>query len=241
MAGGLIDFLIVEDEPPAAQRLKRFVSEALGARAGEAYFARNLEEAVPLAASLSENAILFLDLNLFGADGFDLFEIDVRSPARTVIVSADQSRAIEAYTYGVVDFVAKPFTQERVAQAVERALSGRDPLAAPVRQLGGAPPEGGVAFAMLPEIVAFHGADDYVEIELSSGRRLLTRKSLNLLETMLGDDFFRIHRSHIANRKYIDAFKAFPGSSYKVSLKSGDSLPVGRNRTDAVKRWLEVT
>jgi two-component system response regulator LytT len=240
MAGAVIDYLIVEDEPLAAQRLERFVREALGARAGEASFARNLEEAVAQAARLSESAVLFLDLNLFGAEGFDIFEIDVRSPARTIIVSADQSRAIEAFSHGVIDFIAKPFTRDRVAQAVERALSGRDPLAAPVKQLSGAPPEGGVAFAMLSEIVALHGADDYVEIELSSGRRLLTRKSLNLLETMLGDDFFRIHRSHIANRIYIDAFKAFPGSSYKVSLKSGDSLPVGRNRTDAVKRWLEV-
>lgn len=242
MADRIVDILIVEDEPMAAQRLERFVRTSLGDLAGESIFARNLNEGIAAASRLSSSAMIFLDLNLFGADGFDLFEIDIRSPARTIIVSAEYSRAVEAFKHGVVDFVAKPFTQERIAEAVERALKGRDPLASPVEYLGGAPAGtgSGVSFAVLKDIVALHGADDYVEIEVNDGRRLLTRKTMTDLEKMLGADFFRIHRSHIVNKNYVDGFIPLSGSRYQIRLKTGEMLPVGRARADNVKSWLRI-
>ena len=72
LAVSVIDMLIVEDEPLVAKRLERFAREALGNQAGKSAFARSIEEATPLAECLSASAVLFLDLNLFGADGFDL-------------------------------------------------------------------------------------------------------------------------------------------------------------------------
>lgn len=238
----MIDLLIVEDEPLVAKRLERFAREALGIQAGKSAFARSLEEATPLAESLPASAVLFLDLNLFGANGFDLLEIDARSPARTIIVSADQSRAVEAFSHGVVDFVAKPFSKERIAEAINRALTGRDPLAPPIKFLGGAPatPGSGVVFAPLSDVVALHGADDYVEIELSSGKRLLTRKTMIELEAMLGQEFCRIHRSHIVNRSYASEYRAQSGSQYSLILSTGAVLPVGRARVDELKRWLDI-
>lgn len=238
----MIDMLIVEDEPLVAKRLERFAREALGERAGKSAFARSVEEATPLAACLPASAVLFLDLNLFSADGFDLLEIDIRSPAQTIVVSADQSRAVEAFSHGVVDFVAKPFSKERIAQAINRALAGRDPLAPPIKFLGGAPatPGSGVIFAPLSDVVALHGADDYVEIELSSGKRLLTRKTMTELEAMLSQEFCRIHRSHMVNRAFATEFRAQSGSRYSLILSTGATLPVGRARVDDLKRWLDI-
>ena len=237
----MIDMLFVEDEPLVAKRLERFAREALGDEAGDSAFARSVEEATPIAEQLSETALVFLDLNLFGADGFDLLEIDVRSPARTIVVSADQSRAIEAFSHGVIDFVAKPFTKERIAQAIDRALKGRDPLAEPLKYLGGAPAVAGsgVVFAPISDIVALHGADDYVEIELTSGKRLLTRKTMQQLESLLGKQFFRIHRSHMVNRPFASEFRAQPGSRYQLVLTTDAVLPVGRARVGELKRWLD--
>lgn len=238
----MIDMLIVEDEPLVAKRLERFAREALDSKAGKSAFARSVEEAVPLAERLPASAIIFLDLNLFGVDGFDLFEIDIRSPARTIVVSADQSRAVEAFSHGVVDFVAKPFSRERIGEAIDRALAGRDPLSEPIKHLGGAPAVAGagIVFAPLADIVALHGADDYVEIELNCGKRLLTRKNMHDLELMLGADFFRIHRSHIANRRYVSEFRAQSGSRYQLILSTGAALPAGRARVDELKRWLDI-
>ncbi len=238
----MIDMLIIEDEPLVAKRLERFAREALGEQAGKSTFARSVEEATPFAERLPASAILFLDLNLFGVDGFDLLEIDIRSPAHTIVVSADQSRAVEAFAHGVVDFVAKPFTKERIAQAIDRALTGRDPLAKPIKYLGGAPAAAGsgVVFAPLADVVALHGADDYVEIELNSGKRLLTRKNMAELEAMLGSDFFRIHRSHMVNRRYASEFRPQSGSRYRLILSTGAALPVGRGRVDALKHWLSI-
>ena len=237
----MIDYLIVEDEPMVAKRLERFVKEALGDEAGNGVHVRSKEEAAPLAAKLPASAIMFLDLNLFGADGFDLLEMDTQTAAKTIVVSADQSRAVEAFSHGVVDFVAKPFSQERIGQAIDRALKGRDPLAEPVKYIGGAPPRPGssVVFAPLDDIIALHGADDYVEIELKDGRRLLTKKSMRDLER-INPDFMRIHRSHIVNRKFVAEFVAQSGSRYRLQLTTGAALPIGRSRVEDVKGWLGV-
>ncbi|WDI30198.1 LytTR family DNA-binding domain-containing protein [Hyphococcus flavus] len=242
MARQLIDILVVEDEPLAAQRLERFAKSALGDQFGQSEFARNLNEAIPLASQLSEHALMFLDLNLFGADGFDVFGVDAQSPARTIVVSADQSRAVEAFSHGVVDFVAKPFTQERIFQAVERALNGRNPLAPPLEYLGGMQGKAGsgVSFADLNSVVALHGADDFVEIELDDGRVLLNRKTMQELDKLLGSDFYRIHKSHIVNRTYVKEFLSLSGSRYQLLLQDGRALPIGRSRVEQVRKWLGI-
>ena len=64
--------------------------------------------------------LLFLDLNLNREDGYELLEEVAAESFHTIIVSAYKDRAIRAFEYGVLDFVAKPYTEERLSLAIQR-------------------------------------------------------------------------------------------------------------------------
>jgi DNA-binding LytR/AlgR family response regulator len=178
---------------------------------------------------------VFLDLDLHGRDAFELLRRGLAQGWRTVVVSAHTERAIDAFELGVVDFVPKPFARERLALALERA-SAREPnrrlryLAA----LQGA----GTAVVPLDTIVAIHGADDYSEIEVADGRRLLHRKSLQVLALELPPPFVRVHRSHIVNLDFATGLERVAGGSWQVLLKTGGSLAVGRQALGALRARL---
>ena len=111
--------LIVEDEPLLAQRLERFCREILGPRLESVRVATMLAEA---GARLDESPIdlLLLDLNLHGRDGMQLLASSVAGSFHTIIVSANTEQALRAFEFGVIDFVPKPFSKERLAQALAR-------------------------------------------------------------------------------------------------------------------------
>src|SRR5688572_4889959 len=113
--------LIVEDEPLLAQRLERFCREILGARLETLRVATLFSEA---SARLDESPIdlLLLDLNLHGRDGMELLASSVAGSFHTIIVSANTEHALRAFEYGVMDFIAKPFTRERLEQALQRVV-----------------------------------------------------------------------------------------------------------------------
>lgn len=79
----------------------------------------NLEDAQDSLVSQPVD-VMFLDLNLHGKDGFLLLHEQLVQPFHTIVVSANTDRALEAFELGVLDFVGKPFTQERIDKALQR-------------------------------------------------------------------------------------------------------------------------
>src|SRR5688572_16580366 len=112
--------LIAEDESVIARRLERMVKEILGERAGSVAVKESLADA---GEYLFEKPIdlLLLDLNLNGEDGYDLLKLAAAGSFQTIVVSANSDRALEAFQYGVLDFVPKPFDLERLKRALDRA------------------------------------------------------------------------------------------------------------------------
>ena len=111
--------LMVEDEFMVAKRLSRFIHLAFDKQALKFKHCVSLEDAQDYLASNSID-VLFLDLNLQGSDGFTLLKQQLCESFHTIVVSANSDRAIEAFDLGVLDFVAKPFTQQRIQKAVDR-------------------------------------------------------------------------------------------------------------------------
>jgi two-component system response regulator LytT len=117
-----VKVLVVEDEAVSARRLVRLVQELLG----PALTSIAIEPTLDLARArlgTSDLDLVFLDLDLHGDDGFDLVR-HAAATFQTVVVSAHPDRAIDAFALGVVDFVAKPFTRERLALALDRVRAG---------------------------------------------------------------------------------------------------------------------
>jgi len=97
----------------------------------------------------------------------------------------------------------------------------------------------GVERVPLADIVAVAGADDYVELRLMNGRRLLHAARLDRLEAELPPAFLRIHRSVIANLAHARGFER-DGGRGRLLMDEGDPLPISRNRLPAVRDALDA-
>lgn len=226
--------IVIEDEPLVAQRLERFCREILGARLERLVVANSLEEA---AARLDENPVdvALVDLNLEGRDGMELLKRSVASSFHTIIVSANTDRAIEAFQYGVIDFVPKPFTRDRLVAALDR-VSGRAVFAA--RHLA-VKKAGRVEIVPIDDVLYVQGAGNYSELVLTDGRRELHDKTLEKLAAILPPDFERIHKSYLVRMSMVKALHAAEGSHYEAELRNGPRLPVGRTRYKDLREKLQ--
>ena len=96
----------------------------------------------------------------------------------------------------------------------------------------------GVLRVPLGEIVAVVGADDYVELRLADGRKLLHAARLDRLETELPASFLRVHRSVIANIAHVHGYER-DGGRARLLMGEGAPLPISRTRLPAVRDALE--
>ncbi len=228
--------LIVEDEPLLAQRLERFCREILGDRLEALRIATMFSEA---SARLDESPIdlLLLDLNLHGRDGMQLLASTVAGSFHTIIVSANTEQALRAFEYGVLDFVPKPFSRERLAQALAR-VTEREGRAATAAKFLAVRKQGKVELVPIDRVLYVEGAGAYAELVLDDGRRELHDKTLEKLHTLLPPVFERIHKSYIVRMTAVKTLHAQEGSHYEAELRNGLRLPVGRTRYKELREKL---
>lgn len=229
--------LIIEDEPLIARRLERYCRELLGPQLHSLHLLPEFDEA---AAWIDANPVdlLLLDLNLRGRDGMELLHHSVAGAFHTIIVSANTDQALRAFEFGVLDFVPKPFDRERFAAALRRATgeSGRAPY--PAQRLA-VRRSGRFELIAVSDLLYVQGADNYTELVLSDGRRLLHDKTLERLETVLPEDFERIHKSYLVRLSAVKQLHVHPGSQFAAELITGQMLPVGRTRYKALRERLD--
>jgi two-component system response regulator LytT len=220
--------LIVEDEPLIAQRLERFCREILGEKLESIRVASLFSEA---SARLDESPIdlLLLDLNLHGHDGMELLQASVAGSFHTIIVSANTEQALRAFEFGVIDFVPKPFSKERLAQALAR-VTERDGRTACAAKYLAVRKYGKVELVPIDRVLYVQGAGAYAELVLDDGKRELHDKTLEKIHALLPPVFERIHKSYLVRWSAVKALHASEGSHYEVELKNGVCLPVGRTR-----------
>lgn len=225
--------VVVEDEALVASRIKRMVTDILGKKLTHITTIATLEDAFHQISSRPVDLIL-LDLNLSGQDGFELLKTAVSGAFHTIIVSANADKAIEAFEYGVLDFVGKPFTKERLAKALARYenIEVRDSF--PTRFLS-VRKHSKMALIPLSDINFIKAASIYSELHLIKGGIEIHDKSLNKLEMILPSSFARIHKSYIVNVRNVRHFRSLGGSRYNLTLKNGVSLPVSRIRYKQIK------
>ena len=90
----------------------------------------------------------------------------------------------------------------------------------------------------LGDIVAVVGADDYVELRLTNGRKLLHSARLDRLEAELPASFLRVHRSVIANLAQVRGLER-DGGRVRLLMDEGAPLPISRNRLATVRDALD--
>lgn len=235
-----LNAVIVDDEPPARLVLREY----LAAHAEVAIIAEcaNGFEAVK-AVTEHHPELLFLDIQMPKLDGFEVLELLAGALDHTAVIfaTAYDEYALRAFDVHAVDYLLKPYSQERFDEALSHARirlgAGQAPLppqlAAQARQgrsLERILIRDGAQVHVLPidTIDYIEAQDDYVAFH-AAGRGYLKEQTLSELESRLaGSRFVRIHRSFIVNVERIARVELYAKDSRVAILRDGTKLPVSR-------------
>jgi two-component system response regulator LytT len=231
-----VKVLLVEDEALVAARIERLLRQVLGERLSSLAVLPSLDSAQ---LYLQDTAIdlLLLDLNLNGRDGFELLQHAVAGSFHTIVISANKQRAIEAFEFGVLDFIGKPLTAERLQKALDRFTGAGLRPAAALKYLA-VRRRNTLRLVDIQDILYIKGAGMYSELHLRNGRVELHDKSLQRLLDVLPAAFQRVHKSYIVRLTDVRHLLSHGSSKYEVELVSGVRLPVGRERYKELKQAL---
>lgn len=225
--------LIIEDEARIAKRIERMSREIFGQLLVSIDKCESIEEGL-LYLEQHPIDVLLLDLNLNGEDGFTILTTVVAKSFHTIIISAYTEKAIHAFAYGVLDFVPKPFDENRLSQAFAR-ISAANTEAKNGMQYLAIKKAGAISLIDVQDICYIKGAGIYTEIHLQDTGTVLHDKSLEKLEQLLPPMFERIHKSYIVAITQVHQLIVGAGGKYELVLKNGEVLPVGRTRYQQLK------
>ncbi|MFW2331198.1 MAG: LytR/AlgR family response regulator transcription factor [Nitrospinota bacterium] len=230
--------LIVEDEPPAARKLTNDIKTVAAEQVSQIITCSNIESARELLADKFD--LLFLDLNIEGEFGFDILREFATGEFKTIIVTAYDQFALEAFELGAFDYIVKPVTIERLEKSFQRLNStttqNREKLKSLLVKTRG-------RYEKIPieRIIAVKSAGDYSELYLDDGKVKLSSKRMEFLENNLPDQFFRTHRSCIIKLDNISRIEPTTGGKYSLSVDGiKEPLPVGRSKYQSLLKLLET-
>jgi two-component system LytT family response regulator len=224
----LVHVLIVDDEPLARRNLIVLLQQ--DPDIGQVDECGSGAEAIA-AIRATRPTLLFLDVQMPERDGFDVMEMlggDV--PPAVVFVTAHDEYALRAFDVGALDYLLKPFDDERFRRALIRAkekLNHKVQHSPLIRRLM-IKSAGEVLFLPVPEIDWIEAADYYACLHIGNQTHLL-RRSLADLERDLGpDNFCRVHRSVIVNLDRVMGLELKSDGEYEVVLKTNRRLRLSR-------------
>jgi two-component system response regulator LytT len=227
--------LIIEDEARIAKRIERMTRNFFD-KETQILLCDSLENGLNTIEQ-HEIDLLLLDLNLNGEDGFGILEAFVAKSFQTIIISAYTDKAITAFAYGVLDFVPKPFDENRLTQAFTRFTTPGKQAGPDVQYLAVKKAKV-IKLINIKNIRYIKGAGIYTELHLSDNRIELHDKSLESLEKLLPPTFERIHKSYIICWHEADKLIVEAGGKYSMLLKTSEVLPVGRSKYKEIKHKL---
>lgn len=222
--------LIVDDEPLALDVLESYLADD-----SELELVGRAENALEAAEILRKHKvdIIFLDIHMPEIDGISFFK-SLTNPPLIIFTTAYSEYAITGFELNALDYLLKPISPERFAQAVGKAREyfsirnqaqvGNPEIEEDSIFIKANQKQQKVSFSNILYVEAFA---DYVKI-FTPEKRLVTLQTMKNMEQKLPTDrFCRIHRSFIVGLKHVSSF-----SSTEVEV-NGQKLPVGKNYREA--------
>jgi two-component system LytT family response regulator len=231
----MIRALIVDDEAPARERLRRLLGEIDDVEvAGEA---ADGEQAMEQVVSLKPT-VVFLDIQMPGCTGLEVAASLPSPRPHIVFCTAFDQYAVDAFELSAVDYLLKPVNRARLAKAIERVRRGgaaEEPLDRAVRA-GDAPvrflARKGASYRVVNsrEVLCFVSEDGITHLR-AGDQQYWMPPTLNELEARLDPrHFFRISRAAIVNLDAVKELAPTAGGHGEVTLRDGTRLEVSRRR-----------
>ena len=248
--------LIVDDEPLIREGLR----DALTAISDVEIFREECGDGIEAVNAIRRDQpdVVFLDIQMPGLNAFEVIaRLKPEEYGTIVFVTAFNEYAVRAFEINAVDYLLKPFNEERVRLAVERARARlganakrqTDEKMLLLLERLSDPPEyaerflvtsnGRTRIALTKEIEWIEAADNYICLHFSGGSSALLRETLKSIEKRLDPKCFaRIHRSAIVDLSQIKELQPSINGDYTLTLKNGRRLTMSRSYRDEVFKRL---
>jgi len=255
----VVRVLIVDDEPLARQRIEDLLAHeehiSIAGTAGTG------TDAVSAIRSIKPD-LVFLDVQMPGMTGLQVVDtIGAESMPATIFTTAYDKFALEAFDRAAVDYLVKPFDDERFAQALRRArksieleevgrmtkrllalVHSTEPSHSPKNEYLeriSVESRGQLRVVPVSKIDYITASGPYAELHIAD-KTFAVRERMQMLEERLDPDvFFRIHRSAIVRLDRIDSLRRAAGGDYAVRLKDGTELSLSRSRREELEQRLK--
>lgn len=245
-----IKIIIIDDESLARQISKNYLSRhnniEIVAECSNGF------DAIKKISELKPDIIL-LDIQMPKLTGFEMLEL-IENPPIIIFTTAYDHFAIKAFEVSAVDYLLKPFSEERFDQAIKKAVKLLDDKFKQDDSIRNIITEHDKKIETLERVVIKDGGkiniipvneirwieaqDDYVMIYSTQGK-FLKQKTMKYFEDHLEEtQFVRIHRSYIINLSYLQHLEQQETDSYKIILKNGTELPVSKSGLARLKATL---
>lgn len=243
-----IKAVLVDDEPLARQIIREYLEKHpdvdIVADCQDAFQA--------LKAIESENPdLIFLDIQMPEVNGFELLGMLENIPYVIFSTAYDQY-ALQAFEVNAVDYLLKPYVQERFDMAVERAKksigqkqSENEKIEHLLENLQAekkldrilVKQSGKIVILRVDEIEWVEALEDYVNLHTARGTYLVL-KSMSALASRMSENFVRIHRSYLVNLESIDEIEPWSNGRLQCRMKDGEKLISSRAGAQLLKKLM---
>lgn len=234
-----MDVIIVDDEIAVRKSITRFLREYfpeinIVATAG------NLNEALE-AIRKHQPRLLFLDVELPDGTGFELLESIPDIGFKVIFITGHQEYALAAIKVSALDYILKPFEQEELKKAVQKAMVAINyteesmKLEALSENLKNKKVLKRIILSTadhlhvvpINEIIRAEADSNYTSFWLSGNKRIMVSRTIKEFDELLsGSEIIRVHQSHLVNLSYIEKFVKRDGGY--LLLKDNSSIPVSQ-------------
>ncbi|RYF92655.1 MAG: response regulator [Chitinophagaceae bacterium] len=195
--------------------------------------------------------LIFLDIQMPKINGFEMLEL-IEQPPSVIFTTAFDEYAIKAFEAHAVDYLLKPFNQERfnraIAKCMEQKSAATENSTSDLLETASQSPaqshrvvvKNGSKIKIIPvhDILYLEAADDYVKIHTPDGY-FLKNKTMNHFEQVLDkQQFVRSHRSYIVNVTQITRIDPYEKDNHVAILRQGAKVPVSRGGYGKLKSVL---
>ena len=197
--------------------------------------------------------LIFLDIQMPKINGFEMLEL-LEDPPAIIFTTAYDQFAIKAFEVSAVDYLLKPFSEERFNEALKKSYNHIQDKFQQNSAIKNIIKQNDERIEFLERVVIKEGAkisilpvesikwieaqDDYVMINSEKGR-FIKKKTMRYFENHLNENMFiRIHRSYIINADYIQHLEQKGKETYRLILKNGKELPVSKTGLTKLKNTL---
>jgi two-component system LytT family response regulator len=231
--------LIIDDEELARELIKNYLKDQPGIQIiGEC---ENGFEGARSIAELKPD-LVFLDIQMPKLSGFEMLEL-TDDPPEIIFITAHNEFAIRAFEMNAVDYLLKPYSQERLLSAIEKVkekmqTGGTDnkkisqlvqyPLTEKLERIV---VKTGTKIKVIPveKIIYLEAQDDYIMVYTDESKHLKQGTMKYYEDHLDKSKFIRVHRSYIVRIDQVVQLEPYAKDSYVLKLKNGVSLKVSRN------------